>query len=278
MESRWTICRTVKLIGAVSLIAFARKDQVVHAEEAPPLPHLHPHVCTGYDPVARVWGGKSSWSAGEGGDCAPGHAAVAAVQGTPTSLHLAPEDTPVTISCCPLPDGVLTSRHEMASGRCPVNTVVTGLRCDATDTPNAKCRFLLRCTAIDVSRFELGPAMNGAQMLAVEDSISHLKEELAKRFRRSPALRVISSADLPVALRYGVARAGQLRWELEATVGEPAGALLSEVRGNLDEDIFFRELRWRGSAGPGNGARPVTLFPVCRAISDPFSPTPECVP
>lgn len=232
-------------------------------------------VCVGFDAERRNWGPAGNSDSADG-VCPHNHAFLGANPARPVSVANVAL-SPVYGVCCPLPAGVLLEQHVIAEVICPKNHVVSGTvhasgersgkRTSSSDT------HLLRCTAIDTSRYSLGPASEGARLELASSLWDDLREMFANR-GASPAKRIRWSK-VPVAIRSAFGRVTRFAWLWEICLGDPPGALLIGRSGRFCSGMTFRELRTVPSPA---GVKPVRIFPDCRAIDDIFSEEARCVP
>lgn len=224
------------------------------------------NVCVGYHPPTKTWGFESS-RPGEWYLC-PEHFAFTGV----TNLKLRPSSGNVEVSgsCCPLPaEDILTDKHCFVELRCPRDTVVTGLQHFSTPNCLESCRRSLRCTRINVQKYELGPVHSGVQWgISTSATFPWLER---KRIRKD---------EIPMAIRYGVSRLTRALVTKDGCIGEPVGSLLvgkGKKKDSCKDGSFWRELRYRSSAEGAESTQAVKMYPECRDIDDIFSPAAKCV-
>ncbi len=216
-----------------------------------------PSVCLGYRPAVPTTT-ESKWGRAWG-SCPRGYA----FYGTAEGAHVDAARNVIWGACCKLPaDDVLEDRtHEVeATQLCPPGYFVTG----ASRPGCASCGADLLCTAVNATRYELGPPLPGR----------YWGEGFSGRQQRER----LQLTDLPLAVRYGVARSGYSTWDIDGCVGTPAGAVLVGAVGRYCDQTMFSELRFRGLAGDPPAGTPVTMFPRCRELQNPFDPASGCIP
>lgn len=218
-----------------------------------------PQSCIGLNPATGHWGAQLRPSA----HLCPKHYAffgAAKPQGPDSGRTAA-----ALGHCCPLPaEDVLTERELFVAAECPDQTVATGVH--LRSLPDGE-RAELRCTAINTARYQLGAASPGALWgFDLASAPYFWKEET-----------VLKAADIPPALRSGVSRHDFREFNLNGCIGVPFGSLLVAKHGKRCKHFSFRELQFRGAQGDPPAGTPVTMFPQCRYVADPFSPKPICV-
>ena len=218
-----------------------------------------PQSCIGFNPETGDWGAQLRPSA----HLCPKHYAFfgAAKPQGPDSGR-----TAATLGhCCPLPaEDVLLDRELFVAAECPDGMVATGVQ--LRSLPDGD-RAELRCTAINTTRYQLGEASPGALWGFDLASAPYFWKELT----------VLKAADIPPALRSGLSRHDFREFNLNGCIGIPFGSLLVAKQGKRCKHFYFRALQFRGAQGDPPAGTPVTMFPKCRYIADPFSPQSTCV-
>ncbi len=254
--------------------AYAATGATVYAEPIVPEQLASRGICSAFDPLTRRWGGVGATYGTEGSTpCPAGFAYVSTIldhgavrPGAQVSIYG---------TCCELPAEVLTDQVTWQLERCPDDAVATGLRVlsgpGERSSWSAK-RKELRCTAIDRTRFQLGPVSKGF----LADMGSNFPQSVFTRLRlREP--RQIDPAAIPAALRLGIGRFKFSGWSTEICVGYPWGLFLTGKLGIECDDLVFRELQYRGMPGdPPQGSR-VNVFADCEVLADQFSEHPTCL-
>lgn len=211
-----------------------------------------PYVCIGYT-ASRPEG---KWARAQAA-CPPDYALVAAEEIFGSSgAH-----GPVVGSCCRLPaPDILKENVREVPDECPDGFVATGAR--STRTAEGRYQSFMRCTELNGDRYQLGQVRPGAFW-----GISLALPKL------SPG---IIRAQIPAALRYGLARNGYDRWENQGCLGLPFGSLLVAPERGACATSKFRQLQYRGLPGDPSAGTPVTMFPACRYVDNIFDPTSGC--
>lgn len=165
--------------------------------------------------------------------------------------------------CCRLPaQDILTSEHRYADNRCPENFVLTGFRAFESEKRENGHAGALRCTAIDRSRYQLGPEQPG----------SYWGFAYSMRFEKGR----IPRTRLPVALRFG---AGRTIWQSRTDggcAGGTAGGLFVSIDGETCMEHRFRRLEYSGAPGDPEQGTAVKMFPECSSLEDPNDPLSGC--
>ncbi len=186
--------------------------------------------------------------------CPPGYGAVE------TAKH-------GTLSCCPLPRGMLESDSDewLARTACPPDSILTGTKlADASGSESIfscfDCARKIRCTRINSARYRLAAATFG-QLWGSGSKVAQ-------------GVRHLTHLELPAGIRIGIGRLGFDWWDTWGCIGSPVGALLvgtpmSECR----DTPFARVVPLTPQASD-----PAPPFPVagCHEPPDPFEPGADC--
>ena len=167
--------------------------------------------------------------------------------------------------CCPLPaEDILLDREVFMVDSCEEGMVATGVRVPpASESAQAE----IRCTALNTARYQLGKAAPGALWgFDLASAPYFWKEHL-----------VLKAADLPPAIRAGLARHDFREFSANGCVGLPFGSLLVAKYGKRCKHFYYRELQYRGAPNDPPAGTPVIMYPRCRYIADPFSPEAKCI-
>jgi hypothetical protein len=160
---------------------------------------------------------------------------------------------------------ILTDEHVYVESHCPTSFVATGVQLTSSleHPPCPSCRTHLRCTKINTSRYQLSEPAAGRYWGTGVSSDSQ---------------RVWSTrSELPLSVRYGIGRRTYRNWDVDGCIGKPIGSLLVEYGFTRCERFRFSELRYTGLPGDPAAGAPVTMFPSCSKLLDPFDPTGGCV-
>ncbi len=167
---------------------------------------------------------------------------------------------PLHGTCCRLPSAdVLTNDHQFQLDECPDGTILTGFKLDPGSSLD---RYMLRCTAINSNRYELGPKSGG----------TFWGYSLVMRNQRGR----IPLSKLPLAVRIGYSRE---IWQSRGTSGcsgGPSGSLFVGITGESCAEHQVRELRYVGAPGDPPKGTAVQLFPMCSKLDDPYDPLSGC--
>lgn len=224
-----------------------------------------PKVCTGYLPNVQRWGNRVL----NDQLLCPAHYAFFGTakpvgeDGAATAL--------VSGVCCPLPaEDILTNEESFQLASCPIDSVATGVRQqeseDSLSNDSAR-RFELRCTKINTDRYQLSaPKMGALWGFDLSSGPYFWKEDIT-----------LKASDLPPAIRTGLERHDYQEFSQNGCVGMPFGSLLVAKTGKRCKNFLYRQLQFKGELGDPPSGTPVPMFPTCRYISDPFSPTAECI-
>lgn len=177
------------------------------------------------------------------------------------------EQIRIDINCCPLPaDDILLDEHIEVFDKCPENFIATGAQrgCGWEKPPGPPflCPKKIRCTKINLSRYQLGPAK-----IAAHWGFS------ATSWRNSQ--RVFKS-EIPKAIRNALSRTSRYSWETQGCVGYPYGSLLVEKYAKRCQGLFFRQLQFRGINQDPKKGTAVVMFPQCENVSGIFDKHLEC--
>ena len=239
-------------------------------------PPIAPRLCTGYREDTGTWGRIT----GDGfsfSNCPPG-TALFAVEDTGEGLSSAvtgPAGVKLEGDCCPLPaPDILTDRETFAISECPEGSIATGSSPFPriyTCTTQAACdavvqsqQHYIRCTGINLDRYQLGPTGAGRYW---GFGFSHRKDEAV----------VTSRARIPAAIRYGIGRLFTKRWDVDGCIGYPWGSLLTKKTNGSCDGFFFRELQFRGLEGDPPSGTPVPMYPQCEGIKGQNTANPICI-
>lgn len=180
-------------------------------------------------------------------------------------------------SCCPLPSDLLKQEtdHLTEDTICPAGEVATGIyRAPAmseVSCPSGQCEQLLRCTAIDTSRYRLLEDRPGA----------YWGDGTARKFGTHQPSR----SDIPHGMRNGIGRQRWDRWDMDGCMPPAWGALLRggfSAKGSECEQYRFARVE---PLDPGTDPASPTfqwqknpIFPVrsCARPTDPFNPFLGC--
>lgn len=219
------------------------------------------YPCVGYLPPTDTWGWKElshhAWN-----ECPPGYAFFGVER--PFGKWEA-EDVPLHGNCCRLPAGdILTEEHLITRGACPDGYVITGMRMvgvSYADCPK-DCGRKIRCTKINQKDYALGPIRKGVHWGVNSSAAFPWKEK--KSIRRN---------QIPLAIRYGVARQMRARVGNDGCVGDPIGSLLIGARALGCVNTLWREVFKVLDRGE---KKRMQMYPECKDISSVFSPDPKC--
>ena len=198
-----------------------------------------PYVCVGYVPSSSFdkWGYSSV--------CPEGYA-----------IYDSRFTKDYTVgSCCrlPLPD-ILTKVHSVeTSGRCPENSIATGVILPAK----------LRCTQINTKRYALALPTSGIYW--------------GFSARQNNAQESVLKERIPLGIRFGIGRNLFQAWSPEGCLGYPWGALLTKWGPEDCKNSEFRTLVYSGLASVPPKGTAVQMFPNCKAGVNPFDPNAGCI-
>lgn len=169
--------------------------------------------------------------------------------------------------------GLLAQESVEAADRCPENFVATGVVTDPRFSRSDPKRILtLRCQRLQTDRYRLGSVIHGSPFDLTIGAMHFIRIALGVDPPGPPPVRW---TELPAGIRYAFGRSSFLEWSWSGCVPNPAGALLTGWGGSRCADLEFRPVFFAGSSPAA--VQPVSVFPRCRAIDDPFSPDPQCV-
>ena len=164
-------------------------------------------------------------------------------------------------NCCPLPKAdILTDVEVFAAEECPEDHVVTS---PTSMEPCEQCERVMRCTKINTERYRLGEKTEGVYWGFGQ---AYWKQRTQLMW-----------GDVPAAIRYAVGRISKFHWEQQGCLGFPFGSLLVGKHSKRCHGLSFRQLQYQGLPGDPPRGTPVTMFPDCRGISDPFDPEARCI-
>lgn len=243
-----------------------------------PRPQRAP-ICSGYEPSTHTLVSLTGPNSADilDGACPDNFAYFAALQ---TGGRRRPgAQVLVRGSCCPLPYGILTNEHEYQAEHCPAGSVATGFRqlpnpqAEAAETVETDGKIikgwstariqLLRCTKIDQSRFALAPPTAGYET------------GWAKHFRTLFEPRT-SRSRVPVALRYGLGRAGLTNWHDRICLPHPWGSVLVGKTSKYCSGMLFSEIRYRDPKTGEASKIPALDYSYCLYIKNPLAEQLEC--
>jgi hypothetical protein len=227
-----------------------------------------PPVCNGYMAPFGRWG-EISVTAMSGDDHCPRGWVVVGIRFVTDRTHRFTDEFG---TCCPFPQDSLTSGYVDVADTCPASHVVTGFL--ASRMPASEYRRpLLRCTAINPARYQLGSA-NRAVVLSMETSLD--REWVAPLLSDHPYHRFVNPVRIPPALRYALGRQSWNRWDTSIFIGLPWGAALVG-QGPHRDDYFFAGLEFGGRNGDPAAGSPVPVVADCPAIAGADTEAPSCV-
>lgn len=215
----------------------------------------HPRACIGYNPqplspMTPKWG--MSWAL-----CPEGYGYYGVDEGGKN-----PKQNGIFAACCPLPaDDILTSRTTTSTDVCPDGSIATGVQ--PTNPACKDCEIAIRCTEVNTERYLLGPPSPGVYW--------------GRGFSSRGQTEQLQESDLPVALRFGIARTDLNVWGREGCIGQPVGSLLVSKAAKYCRDSIFRELFYRGAPGDPPRGTPVKMYPQCSRLEGVFEPEPRCI-
>lgn len=216
-------------------------------------------ICSGWNPDSNSWGliGTSNEYTSE--SYCPKNQAYVAIQfqGGPRrgAKHVG-----VSGTCCPIPDGVLLDRHVYVEDTCPENHLATGVKPPPPEEETLERlerTQLLRCTAIDSNRYQLGKTESGILI----GWLLHFRTYFDK---------ATSFSRLPLELRLGAGRFSKYGRSKLICLGHPWGAFLTGKQAKYCSDHTFSELQYRDTG------KPVVSLGHCLAVDDPYSKSPAC--
>ena len=246
-------------IAAISLAPLALAASAYAAAE-----HTS-RICLGHDALLKIWGPYKHYQlefpeVEENYRCPAHHALFGLIdpggkQG-PASIIL------LTAVCCPLPaEDILLEQHVQTLAACPEGHVVTGMSVAGC----SDCEHAMRCTKVNSARYRLGESRGGAYW-GIGYNVNFGKED-----------KLLLFTDLPIAIRYGLARRSRFEFYRNGCVGDPPGSLLVEKQTKYCRDFRFRELQYRGSTGDPKRGTALEMYPSCKGISDIFDPEARCI-
>ena len=179
---------------------------------------------------------------------------------------------PVRGFCCPLPRKDILSEEKVTTREeCPYGYVATG----SFNKPGCS-RFMkffwscpgesgeyLRCTKINLERYQLGKARIGIYWGAGSSQIHEDK--------------TIRHSEIPAAIRAGIGRVSKYTWAFDGCIGEPIGSLLVGKKAKYCKDFIFRELQYAGKDGDPPKGTAVKMYSECESIDDVMNPNPSCI-
>lgn len=219
------------------------------------------YPCTGYDPVRQVWGWQGTYQRPTI-KCPKDYAFFGIAQ----PWGEAHKNRVIIGNCCRLPSSdILSNEHIVTYGECPDGFVVTGVMIEQKSKGNASSSSQgnIRCSKINDARYSLGPLRGGIHW-GISNSSAYPWQE-KKRIRRN---------QIPLAIRYGVARESLSRIQYTGCVGSPIGSLFVGARTRNCKDTLWREVY---EIDPQAGKQKIQMFPKCKKLDSLFSPTPRCV-
>ncbi len=215
-------------------------------------------LCTGYDPVEKVWGMRRLNFSHREIVCPNGMAYL--LLGLTSSAQQ--DAQPPRGSCCPLPPGALLPEHSYARLQCPSGTVMTGVRgatypATLTQPPPYSRRFEVRCTKVDSTKYTLVPVQTTLKI----DSITDIGRRVA-----GSTMPITNAMRLPPELRFGLGRISRVQWE-GGCVGYPWGAIVTSAELECAPSQFMELRSIDGQSMQSH----------CAAVKNIYSPEASCV-
>ena len=248
------------------------------AEPSPtPDPRWSPPVCTSFDPQSKRYGpyGEPEYRAVDG--CPQGSVFIAEMILSSRETK-AFQTTALKGNCCALPPDALTPARHLFAGKCPDGSVVTGARgfsAVANELRNDQVpTYLLECTFINTKRYQLGTPNFAVRVSTTPQGAG--RPGLQEVFGLSPHVST-SWNRIPAGIRFAIGRVGRHGREAVYCAGYPWGSLLVGRGAHSTCGFIHRELQYRGEPGDPVQGYPVSMFPECDAIGDPFSENPRCI-
>ena len=220
-------------------------------------------ICVAYNSFSKkdTWGmiGRKIY------DCPNNSIIIAAVPGG--EGRRLPSDIFIFSTCCKLPmNDFFLEETVKVKDHCPDNYVATGANAVPKSGVERKALgkqdYLLHCTKINTSRYQLGQHRKG---LAWGNSRSSWEES-----------RRIALRDIPASMRHAVGRIDRYNWTFEGCVGYPFGSALTAKTSKRCRGMLFRQIQYLGIKGDPPKGTPVQIFPSCTYISDRFDPNAKC--
>lgn len=248
----------------VSAIVLSFSVRIISAEEHSPKQTStlwNPRVCSGFQIQTGDWGidesrvhRKKRWLLCQDDEAYFGVAKVwmdnnQSVQG----------------NCCPLPaKDIFTGKHLIVRDICPEGYAATGVLWAPPSHPkeDQEKPNRIRCSKINDSLYRLAAAKPGIQWGLSSSGAFPWHER--KRIRLD---------QIPLGIRYGIARETRQTFLNSGCVAERIGGLFVGVDGELCKATYWRQLYRREVEGD----IPLKMFPDCKKITKLLSPNPVCV-
>ena len=210
---------------------------------APNVKQHGPYLC-----AAENRGGEPSTTFGRTLECPPHFAFFEMDDSAPPALG----------TCCRLPaDDILSTESAWIAGQCPEDSLLTAIRERQHSTPS---EFEFRCTRINTKRYSLSPAGPGYSF-GDGSSLSAVPEQ-------------IDRTRIPLAYRQAFGSIFDSARDRDGCLGQPWGAMLTAINGKDCQKLEFRTLLEKSEAGE---LTPVTMYPPCQSLADPYDPSRGCL-
>ena len=236
-----------------------------------------PQVCTSLDPVSKRVGIFGVLAPLTIDSCPKGWAYVSQIALNSYEAN-AFQNTPLQGNCCQLPPDALTETIHYFVGRCPAGSVATGVRTHSTETfelaPDLQWTYLLECTFINTSRYQLGPESLALRVTPAPYAFN--RHSMQHLFGLDPHVTIMWNT-VPAGLRYSAGRFGKHGREQHHCVGYPWGSLLVGRGETTNCGYLHQQLQYTGKPGDPERGTPVQIFPDCDAIEDPEGESPKCI-
>lgn len=220
------------------------------------------NICTGYNSLNEHWGLKFRTKEGRWLYCPPHHVFFGVIN--PSGSFLG-EQVRVNGTCCPLPRmDILSNIHVVAKAMCPENTVATGTFLLPCARNQKDCSRPLRCTRINETLYSLAPPKTGIFWGVGAAGAFPWVEP--KRIRRN---------EIPLAIRFGVARRNRTQFNVNGCVGDPIGSVLVGKRDSTCNGMIWKQILVKGTQK--QEAKPFPMFPDCIDIYPFFSKSAKCI-